>query len=246
MAKIILDYKTLAAVATFSSNEETRYYLKGVLIENSPQGLLMVATDGQRLVVAKPNSGNSYISEPFDNFIMPADAIKRAKVKCGSKEMSFLFIDTEAKTMTTIAHNHDIVHEYLKDQEGILSFIKREGVTMSYAPIDGTFPDWRRVIPVNQYTAPPEGVEPATQYGFNANYLGAFSVFGTVGESHGIALNVSGDNKGPQLINASNDKNEIFGVLMPLRVTTNREAILPAWLGLPKAVKPEADDKAAE
>lgn len=241
MAKIILDYKTLAAVATFSSNEETRYYLKGVLIENSPQGLLMVATDGHRLVVAKPNSGNSYISEPFDNFIMPADAIKRAKVKCGSKEMSFLFIDTEAKTMTTIAHNHDIVHEYLKDQESILSFIKREGVTMSYAPIDGTFPDWRRVIPVNQYQYPPKGAENITQYGFNPDYLGAFSVFGT-----GIALNVSGDNAAPQLINASNDKNKIFGVLMPLRVTPNRGEVLPAWLGLPEAVKPEADDKAAE
>lgn len=52
--------KHFAAAYVFASTEETRYYLNGVLVEPHPDGgVLLVATDGHRMVAIKDDEGET-------------------------------------------------------------------------------------------------------------------------------------------------------------------------------------------
>ena len=47
---ITVNARALKAAAMCASNEETRFYLKGVFVETTPAGVTLTATDGHRLV----------------------------------------------------------------------------------------------------------------------------------------------------------------------------------------------------
>lgn len=192
----------LEAISLASGADETRYYLKGVCFEPYKDGTTgMIATDGHRLhsLYAKRLE-----DAPKASFILGSDDIKKAlsMYKAEAKTMGkhaaqYLTIEITDKTISIIYKKED-------DIKTCASF--------SYTPIDGNFPDWRRVVP-----GKPDK-EFAPFMSFSTKY---FADFGT-------AAKLLTPQKNPQVkIEASGAEQPIIvtlpynsdflGVLMPMR-----------------------------
>ena len=114
----------LAAVKFAISTEETRYYLNGVFMHRLDDRLITVATDGHRLaraVTAAPDGASA----------MPGVIIPRKTVDLVSKALASA--GKEAKLAISVSENR-ICFEL-------------GAVQIASKLIDGTFPDYGRVIP---------------------------------------------------------------------------------------------------
>jgi DNA polymerase-3 subunit beta len=88
-----------------------------------------------------------------------------------------------------------------------------------FKPIEGTFPDWRRIIPssVSNETAQ-----------FNYSYVGDFAkVAKALGK--GTPVHIAHNGNGPALITFGTDIDGI-GLLMPMRVQHLNSGNLPVWV----------------
>lgn len=120
--------KALKECLPVVSKEETRYYLNGVLFEVMHRQVRFIATDGHRLVaihtgITAPKSDNIQA-------IVPRDATK-ALIRALAKRKDVLTIQIE---------------EY-HSEHGYSSFKVHTGVVPCITTIDGTYPDWRRLVP---------------------------------------------------------------------------------------------------
>lgn len=113
--------RALAFVATAISNEETRYYLKGVNMEGMAGGLVITATDGHRLHSMEVDCDIS-LDSPV---IVPRRAVD------------------ELTRMGTAAGD-DVISVQIGDAAIAAEY---PGWRITSKLIDGTFPDWRRVVP---------------------------------------------------------------------------------------------------
>lgn len=205
---IKVDANLFRLVYTAVSTEETRYYLNGVHIEpHSDGGAILVSTDGQRMIVAHDPDG-----ECSESVIVRLPQFVRAQCKTprffgGSRILEINPTDTGSATLKEITPGRKE-----EDEPKIETLLTAYGVI-----IDGTFPDWRRVIP-----SKPDAAAKAGFIGFNDRYLkdwGAFSVDlqKTVnGASSGMQL-FCADAASPTLIRWGGVPN-IFAVLMPMRI----------------------------
>ena len=114
-----LEAATLKAALVCVSNEETRYYLRGVSIEPTGATVAIVSTDGHRLFAARYEPARDAATVlPVENFLIPGDAIKRALT---GYKAELINLRREGETW------------FLGD--------------ITFQPIDGTFPDWSCVFP---------------------------------------------------------------------------------------------------
>lgn len=118
----------LKAALFCASNEESRYYLRGVHLSTSGH---MVTTDGHRMFVAK------LAEAPTADVIIPLDTVKAA-------------LKLAPKRAETIELNGNTLG----------------GVV--FQPVDGTFPNWKAVIPPIDGFNPGEDKTPAH---FNPDYI---------------------------------------------------------------------------
>lgn len=121
-AMITINVNFLKAALLFASDEETRYYLKGVHLLRRGDHLRITATDGHRLFCAM-----QALDEPGDNFdiILPRDGLKKALTGV-NRNCEVLALDLE------------------RDGDRIKRAVLND---LGMAPIDGTFPDISRVVP---------------------------------------------------------------------------------------------------
>lgn len=192
----MINLKALKAVSAFASTEDTRYYLNGVFVEVTPDQALYVATDGHRLVVIREKTETDWTGE----IIVPTETCRAFKF--GKRD------ETNGRVLATLSP--------ADDGKFILKQIYAQGAYFS--PIDGTFPDWRRVVPLSFSGAPGQ---------FNAEYLAAFHKFGKIMGFGMPTVTHNGDDAA--MINFPNDPNEAFGILMPYRAPKPAEHA-PAWV----------------
>ncbi|PJT19948.1 DNA polymerase III subunit beta [Ochrobactrum sp. 30A/1000/2015] len=116
--------RVLATVGFAISTEETRYYLNGVLMHRDGEHLAFVATDGHRLALMK-------LDAPAGSDGVPGIIIPR-------------------RTVALLQHfaegDEDIV---LKLSERKMRIVLPDGTTITSKLIDGTYPDYQRVIPTS-------------------------------------------------------------------------------------------------
>jgi DNA polymerase III sliding clamp (beta) subunit (PCNA family) len=165
----------LKAALHCASNEETRYYLKGVHLSTSGH---MVTTDGHRMFVAKLAEAVS------QDVIIPLDTVKTALKLAGKRAEA---LELNGNTLG--------------------------GIT--FTPVDGTFPNWRRVIPpIDGYTTAADG----KQGFFNPDYvydIGQMSR--ALGSKNGTAFQIHGwDSGSPHGVTFAN-REDCFAVIMPMR-----------------------------
>lgn len=126
MNTITLPQKAFKAVELAMTVKDIRYYLCGVMIEHNGEETRLAATDGHRLHIVRVNHPSSLVIKPFQ-VILPATMVKticKAKAGRGCNPDITLTIDgTKASAL-------------LPDCTEIVATL-----------IDGTFPDYTRVIP---------------------------------------------------------------------------------------------------
>lgn len=118
----------IGGAADAMSTEETRYYLNGVCFEVKDGQAIAVATDGHRLVSRTHNlAGQNADRAPI---IVPREAVRLALLLIGTGEAK--------------------IAAYLgKDGKGGAAHLEivTGDARLRFKLIDGTFPDWRRVVP---------------------------------------------------------------------------------------------------
>jgi hypothetical protein len=125
----------------FASKEESRYYLGGVCIEAAPQGgAYLVATDGHRMMVLHDA-----------NALAPAEPVILRGTALALKAC-------REKTAQRIVYN---------ETSGEVVTHEGQSLASGLAVIDGTYPDWRRVVPCETPTG--------TSAGFSAALMADFA-----------------------------------------------------------------------
>jgi len=124
MLKVTLNIRALRAVLVAVSTEETRYYLNGINLEFTPDGIVMAATDGHRMIVLRQPYGEHAATAAHASVIVPRDLVAKLKIKHKTLDETTLTIGDDGK----------------------LTF-EHAGESFGGSRIDGAFPDYRRVVP---------------------------------------------------------------------------------------------------
>ena len=206
--------RALKAAAVASSSEETRYYLKSVCLEPRGTDALFIATDGHRLICFK-EAGE--IGGFPQKIIIPAHII--AQIKVGAR-------DVEARAELTVTEAGELAIRY-------------DGVSYGFTPVDGTFPDWRRVVPMK--------VTGEAGH-FNPEYVLDFTkakriASGKRDEAAQMQQNGPNDPALVRMVFGNSVNLEGFGVLMPMRGPDLGAHERPAWIDAPT---PQEVDEAPE
>lgn len=227
MAEIVVKADTFMRLSIFASREWSRYYLQGVCIHQHPSGVgaLLAATDGHRLGVW------------YDE-----KAIATAKrVILTTKNKAFMFacgIKPEDRKPTLGIQRHIVVD----DETGVASLVDapadnpgdaglhKMAATFPGMLIDGTFPEYERVIPRGPFNP--------CNTSFNPRYLGDFKRMTNERECS-LSIRTTED-MGPAIIRVDAvDCRNFVGVLMARR-SNDLGGALPEWLPqLPEPPKSE-------
>jgi DNA polymerase-3 subunit beta len=119
------ELKSLLEKTSFAmAQQDVRYYLNGILMEISPDLVKMVATDGHRLALSELKTSISLNDEK--QVIIPRKAVL---------ELARLLESSDSPAKIILSQNH------IRVEAGVLVFTSKL--------IDGKFPDYNRVIPVD-------------------------------------------------------------------------------------------------
>lgn len=201
----------LQAANLFASKEETRYYLNGVFFEINGGKLHLISTDGHRLIKIPVEIEGKKKPEDM-KFIIPSSLIAKIKKARGA----------------------DTVELTIQKDEITISY---DGGTFTDKAIDGTFPDYTRVIPdqdatvkteqarrkkLAQKVAAAEFAQSAGVFeiGFNPKYLADFAKVNELLGFKGSGVRLSAtDEKSPVLVTMGGGmRDQYLAVLMPMRV----------------------------
>jgi hypothetical protein len=198
-------------VKPFVSDEDSRYYLQGVCIEPAQEGATCASTDGHRLGVYYDKEGYS-----------TGKAIVRLppEIKMPAKKKGLFASPWLVGVRTGAGKGYVAVVEPAGKGEddtaqNAIERVEDCIIRIGNALIDGSFPDWRRVIP--------KPTERDTVRAFNGEYVKAFGKHMTLRGA---------DAASAHLIEISGEPN-FLGVLMPMRADSKGK--LPDWLEAPKA-----------
>jgi len=215
MAKIEVDATLFAVAYSCVSTEETRYYLQGVYVTPAPdpetgRGVLMISTDGHRMALVYDRDG---ITDQ-GRIIRLDPKAKALKVARGERGR-VLHIDGLEKGGSAVARvligfDHDCTQV--------------DVITVS--EIDGTFPDWTRVLPQD----PKAGVAVHAGNSFNPVYLAGFGkAFQTLLDVRTGAFSIAQSEAGAPAWVWNDSAPHVRFVCMPMRC--GAEPGRPAWIG---------------
>jgi DNA polymerase-3 subunit beta len=125
--KITLDRPGLRAVSRFAAKKDVRFYLVGIRIESNPMQTRMIGCDGHTLAVHRADAKGD--NEGAWEGIIPLDAVNTLlKLKATHKSLA-----NEPITLT-VQDAGEIRADWC-------------GQSLNFRPVDGTYPDYKRVIP---------------------------------------------------------------------------------------------------
>jgi len=209
MLKVTLSIRALRALLIPVSTEETRYYLNGVNLEFTPDGVIMAATDGHRMIVLRQPYGEHAATAAHASVIVPRDLV--AKLKVNKR-------DGDAMTTLTIG------------DDGRLTF-EHAGESFGGSRIDGTFPDYRRIVPQDLDGKPAQ---------YNPAYLADFAkARKELGGDRTTSPVVRYNGENPAVVDfAYGTGFQAVGVIMPIRDRT--DTTYYSWASAPAQEWPAA------
>lgn len=203
-----INLRTLAAVSLVASNEETRYYLNGVLIEARADSVTYVATDGHRLIAVRDDlAKDAPRNDVIGAWIVPADTCRALK----PKKSKYTFDTAE---LTLEGEN--------------LRFQGVSGISV-FKPIDGSFPDWRRVINSSlsgRMDFKGKNDKETQGITFNFDYLADFAKFARMMGIYAYP-HLAPNDSGPVGV-IFGDADHILAALMPVR-GSSQSALQAMW-----------------
>ncbi len=133
--------RVLKALVLTAGKNDIRYYLNGVLFEYKGHELTLVATDGHRCAIAKIKIEND--DNVSASFILAIEDVKAIRTVLLKKE------------------NLNVEVEITVGDDELINF-KIGYNNISFKPINGTFPQYERVIPNLDAKSPDTmGIDPA-------------------------------------------------------------------------------------
>ncbi len=213
--KLTIEHNILKALLLVAPKNDIRYYLKGVLVDVRAQDVALVATNGHVLLSVPYVDDNIEGDRAVGQWIIPREALEA--VKPGKVGRTTLPITVE---IIPGAQTPD------PDRPGVTikapDAITITGTTTTTTkPVDGRYPDWRRVMP-----------------GSASLEVAQFdpSLVATVGDVHAL---LSGSTKSKPVVHhngrggalVSGLGRDALAVIMPLRVDADdmRHPGLPSW-----------------
>ena len=213
----------LRAVAPFQSDEQSHYYLNGVLVQSG----LLIATDGYRLAAIKPiNAPETNVI--FPELIMPSMTIKRIlAIKSQNKRLPIMVsFALHGEIRADFSKTNFIATVYQQDPKSEEKLILS---TIPFNPIDGIFPEWKRIIPsADSFNFKGEEND-TTATSFNPKLLGEMASL-TLNKTSPVALFLNKDPESAAIFRSNNDIFEAFALLMP--EGNNNLPLFPEWLSM--------------
>lgn len=226
----------IAAIAV--STEATRYYLQGILVEpNRAGGVNLVATDGSRLIAVYDQHG--FASESMIVRIPQRKLKEKGERNSHNKRMVVVRYDDTGSRMdimdvpatTKKLNGNEVPFDVIEEANKLISrhLISSETNVL----IDGTFPDWRRVLP--NVSIPKKGMASV-----NPKYLKDFILPYSQGNgwfepssNPSLFTMQNADAQSPgQILYSGSLSSFVYGVLMPMRSGEfSRPAFLDSYLG---------------
>ena len=176
--KITLDHSVIKALLICAARHDVRYYLKGVCVDARVDGtVVFVATDGHRLLAYPVAVDNIEALAPGE-YIIPREALEAVKpAKAGRTTMPIHINIVTAPD----APDPERAGVTIKGKTSITITGATSAVT---APIDGKYPDWRRIVPASTSGEIAQ---------FNADYVSGFGdVCKLLGGKYGPFINHNG------------------------------------------------------
>jgi hypothetical protein len=173
----------------------------------------MAATDGHRMIVLRQPYGEHYATAAHASVIVPRDLVAKLKVK----------LRTLDETTLTIADDGKLLFEHAGESYG-------------GARVDGTFPDYRRVVPQDLDGKPAQ---------YDPIYLADFAkARKELGGDRTTSPIVRYNGGSPAVVDfAWGTDFQAIGVIMPIRDRT--EPTIHYWASAPAAAWPDATPAAS-
>ena len=197
MEKATVSLQTLKAFAAIASSNDTRYYLQGVLVDISPDAVNYVATDGHRLAARRLELDRDAERNSLTGaYIIPRDVVKDLKVGRSSPFAIMSRLETG--------------HLEIETGAGAITF----------RPVDGTFPDWKKIVP--------ETVTGSSKHGLNGVYAESIWALAKALNLGAVYTHPNGD--GPTAFSFHNDAHCV-AVIMPYSNPAEVKWTRPGWIG---------------
>jgi DNA polymerase-3 subunit beta len=128
---ITIQRNALKAVSLFAGQKDIRYYLNSVLVECTPLETRLIATDGHACGIHRADAKDENTGSA--ELIVPNEIVAQLLKLKGGKSLD---------DVVTLIVPDDITEK--RDQECRAEF---QGVTFVFKPVEGKFPDYRRIVP---------------------------------------------------------------------------------------------------
>ena len=195
-----------------AAKQDVRYYLKGVCVDARADGtVVLVATDGHRLLAYPVAVENIEALAPGE-YVIPRELLEAVKPAKAGRITLPIHVDITTAPSTPDPERAGVTIK------GKTSITITGATTTVGAPIDGKFPDYRRIIPASTSGE-------VAQY--QPDYISGFGdICKLLGGQYGPYINYNG----PSAAVVSNLPGA-FGLLMPMRLDGDGLTYTgkPAW-----------------
>ena len=215
---LTIQHSTIKSLLVFAAKKDIRYYLNGICVDvraatdARPADVTLVATDGH-IMLAHPVPLSDVERPEPGQYIIPRESLKAiTPMKAGRTALPLrITITTPAPTV---------------DAEGRTVTPRPEieitgATTLRTAPIDGRYPDWRRVIP---RTA--SGIPAAFDGRLIARIAKAYDYMNEKPKFFQLTIHHNGPDSGSLITGWRGDG---IGVIMPMRGPAPFPETFPAW-----------------
>lgn len=200
--KFQMDFNILKGLNVLSGKKDIRYYLNGIGIEITSNGAYFVATDGHKLGIYHDHK---ITSSDKISYIVPNDLIMQVS-KQVKAPISLIDIELSKTIEITYLNN-----------------------TFKALSIDGTYPDFRKVIPENL----------SHEIGqFNPDYLSEFKKCASIMQGKKeVEISIGHNGNSGSII--SIDDSNFLGVIMPYKTNTDfTNYKKPLWIDYQPIAEP--------
>lgn len=213
--QVSIPAEIIKALLITSPKTDVRFYLNGALLEVRQDHATMIATDGYMLL-AVPLPADAIEGERIvGDYIIPRTLLESVKPAKIGRTVLPLALEISAGVGV--------------QGQSVFSLTLKGATHGIDKPVDGRFPDWRRVIPAKASGEPVQ---------FDARLVARFGdVYDALGGSKKYCAPIIHYN-GTDAALVSNLGHNALGVLMPLREKTPAHPGVPAWAKQPQTPSP--------
>jgi DNA polymerase-3 subunit beta len=207
---------TIKALLLAAAKADVRYYLNGVCIDVRAADAVAVATNGHILLAVPLALADDAGELVPGQYILPREALEGIKPTHKSLPVTI--------EVLTPAPTPDPDRPGVTLRKSPTATVFAGGAVAHTPLVDGRYPDWRRVVPLEVSYEPGQ---------YKADYVAAFGkMHKLLGGKESPALAHNGEHGAARVLLPA----DAVGVLMPMRYSTRPSFDNPAWLAAPGAV----------